>query len=195
MAELVSVPEMLAFLGNPQGADSTLLESILDGVEDQFEAACNRRERPFQGAPDAARLEVRDGTGTPSLFLDYPITTLTSVTLGRNVADLDETLDITDVDVLVYEVGSRRIIRTDGGTFGCLGSPRYVRVTYLPAADLPDLVALAVKRATAAIYRQLGAEDSTSERLSTFSRELLEVFGDGDSVWRAAVHAHWEPRL
>ena len=195
MPDLVSAPELLAFLGNPEGADSTLLESILDGVEDSFEAACNRRERPFQAAPDEARLEVRDGTGTPSLFLDYPITTLTSVTLGRNVADPDETLDIADVDVLVYETGKRRIIRTDGGTFGCLGSPRYVRVTYLPAADLPYLAALAVKRAAAAIYRQLGAEDSTSERLGTFSRELLDVFGDGDSMWRAAVNAHWEPRV
>lgn len=195
MADLVSAPEMLAFLGNPQGADSTLLGSILDGVEEQFEAACNRRERPFQAAPSVARLEVRDGTGTPSLFLDYPITSLTSITLGRSVATPDETLAVANVDVLVHETGTRRIIRTDGGTFGCLGSPRYVRVTYMPAADLPYLAALAVKRATAAVWRQLGSEDSKSERLGTFSRELLEVFGDGDSVWRAAVRAHWEPRI
>lgn len=195
MADLVSAPEMLAFLGNPEGVDRTLLESILDGVEDSFEAACNRRERPFQEAPDVDRLEVRDGTGTASLFLDYPIESLTSITLGRSAASPDETLDTNDVDVLVYEAGSRRIMRTDGGTFGCVGSPRYVRVTYRPQADLPYLAALAVKRATATIFRQLGSEDSTSERLGTFSRELLEVFGENDSVWRAAVRANWEPRI
>ena len=188
-AVLLSLADVKSFIGNVPASDDAVLQSILDSVEDLFLAECNRRERPFLATADTSnRTEVHDGTGTRFLTLHYPISTVqANITLGRSTSDPDETLDYTDVDVLVYVAGKRTIERTDGGIWGAADTPRYVHVTYRAQADKPEGPKLAFKRVCASVYRQRGSEDVSSESLGGFySRDLADV-ANSDPVWRAAV--------
>lgn len=194
MADLVSLDEFKAFLDVSGDAENALLQGILDAIEALLEEQCGRTARPFR-AEQTARVELHDGTGTPVLLLGYPASALTSITLGRVVATPDETLDLTAAsDAVSWSSGKRLVRRTDGGIFGEIGEPNYVRVTYNAADDRPPSAALAVKRVSAAVYRQIGAEDATSERNATYSRDLAKV-ADDDPVWRMAISAQWEPRV
>lgn len=188
-AALVTLAEQKTFLGIAVTTFDTVVQSILDHVEDLLVTQCGRRHRPFSAA-QTARAEVRDGTGTDRIVLDYVVAALTSVKIGRDSSAPNETLDITDVDVLAYAVGKRTLVRVDGGSFGGRGEPRVVHVTYNAAADLPDFCKLAVKRATALIYRQLGSEDAASESIAGYSRTMAKFgrdFVDDDPIWKMAV--------
>lgn len=185
MAELVTLGDVKAFIADVPATDDTMLQSLLDQLEDTLAQDCGRAQRPF--APvQPARQEVHDGNGTGVLWLDYPITALTTLIIGPSVAAPDETLVLTDPEIVAWKVGSARICRVDGGVFPRL--PLRVHVTYDAGADLPPLAALAVTRAAATIYRQRGAEDMTSERLGTWSAEYGAVAA-ADPVWQRAVAA------
>ena len=185
MAELVTLGDVKAFIADVPAADDTMLQSLLDQLEETLEQECGRAERPF--APvQLARQEVHDGNGTAILWLDYPITALTSLIIGPSVAAPDETLDVADPEVVSWKVGSARVCRLDGGVFPRL--PLRVHVTYDAGADLPALAALAVTRAAASIYRQRGAEDVKSEREGGYSADLAAVL-DADPLWQRAVAA------
>ena len=81
MSDLVTVAEMKTYLGDaPASADDPLLSALLDDVEALFEAA-TLREPGWYTAGDT-RTEVRDGTGSRRLYLDYPVSSLTSVKLS-----------------------------------------------------------------------------------------------------------------
>lgn len=199
-AVLVSLAEMQRFLGDPPSEDSDAIQEILNHVEDLFLKACGRHDRPFLATADTtARTEVKDGTGTRYLFLDYPISDLsTDITLGIDTSDLIETLEYDDVDSVVWVAGKRMIERTDGSVWGCYSTPRYVRVTYKAAADMPETPKLALKRATALIYRQRGTEDASRYSLSGYSQDQAKFgreFVDDDPIWLMAVNATREPRL
>lgn len=184
-AALCTLTELKHLVTGTPAADDTLLQELLDAVEDHFVRECGRTLRPFSAAI-TGRVEWRDGTGDCELYLDYPVGTLTEILIGRDATDPDETLDFTDVDVLVYTAGRRRLVRTDSGSFGARNQPKIVRVTYTTAADLPTDCALAVKRVTAAIYRQKGSEDVTHESIEGYSRDLKTIAAD-DPIWGAAV--------
>lgn len=197
MSDLVSLPEARSFLGNPPTEDDALIEALLNDTEGLLESHCNRSERPFSPVI-ASRTEVRDGTGSAYLFLDYPIGDVTSIKLGYDAIDPDETLDPDDLEVVTWAVGSRRIARVDGGKFGCADRSRYVHITYATQADLPEMAKLAVKRVTALIYRQRGAEDATEENIGGYSRVLAKFgrdFMGDDPIWKLAVQSLWEPRV
>jgi len=185
VADLVELDDFKDFLGITDSAQDDLLSVILDGLEDLFESECGRRSRPFSDAL-VGRVEVLDGTGTAKLFLDYPIAALTSIALGADPSEPDETLDPTDFEVVAWTVGRLCIRRVDGCTWGCRGVPNIVRVTYDTQADLPTTAAIAVRRVAATVYRQLGAEDLKSERTSTFSRDLAKA-AEEDPIWCMAM--------
>lgn len=186
MADLVSLPEIVRFLGLDSGTDEELLGELLDHVEGLFEAETGRRRKPFVAS--ATRTEYQDGSGSPVLWLDYPLSTLTSVKLGHDATDPVETLTIGDSDILTYEVGSRRLARTDGGVFGRAGQERYVQIVYTHQADLPEDAQLAIKSACALLYRRRGSEDVKDSSLSGYSQTLATL--SDDPCWSRAVAAH-----
>lgn len=185
MADLVTLSEFSAYLG--ESIDAGVGEPLLDQVEAMLEAASNRTHRPFAAAA-IGRTERHDGTGRPLLYLDYPIAALTSVKLGADVGAPDETLDVADQTTLSWQVARARLQRVDGQVFGETGQPGVVHVTYTTADDLPELAALAVKRAAAALWHQIGQEAVTSERLGAWNAEFRAV--EADPTWQAAVAAY-----
>lgn len=185
MSVLATVESLWDFLGLEWGEEEELLQRLLDEVEAVFVAACGRQHRPFQAA-QSARVEEHDGSGSSSLWLHYPVSSVASVTLGADHEAPAETLGGAD---LAVSTGSRRIRRRDGCAFGALDAPGFVRVTYDAGADLPLGAGLAVVRVTAAVYRQRGSEDVKSERTGSYSSELVAV-ADSDPLWQAAVAAN-----
>lgn len=188
MSDLVSFAELSDYLQLPSDANQTAITALLDRVEGSLEAECDREDLPFQAA-QTARAEWRDGTGTIRLFTHYPIAVLTSITLGRDSANPDETLTVTDVDVVSFSVGDTRITRTDGGKFGAHRSPRQVLVTYDAAAFLPQAARDAVMDVTAGRIRQFGAEGFKSFKLLDSGGSLRNLMSESDA-WRTAVERY-----
>lgn len=187
MPDLVSLADAKVYLGISVTTYDTLLTQLLDELEAQFEMDCGRKALPYAAA--ATRTEVFDGTGCSELYLRYPIATLTSIKIGLDVTDPDETLDVADVEVVVFGVGERRLVRTDCGIFGELGLPRCVTVVYGAGDDLPSGARLAIKRAIALVYQQRGSEDSVRETLADYSRDLQTV--RGEAFWQLAVSTEY----
>lgn len=187
--ELLTLEELQRHLGDQVAEDGELLDRIRLQAISEFVRDCHREHRPFQDA-ESGRVEVRDGTGTREVWVDYPVGALTALTLGRT-ATPDETLDVSDPEVISWKEGDRRIVRVDGGVFGCKGSPNYVRVTYDAQADLPVDAANAVKRRAAAYWRESGTGEATAER-RLGGLEDLPLPSDPDGGWDEAVTAHQE---
>lgn len=192
-AVLVSLSDAKAHCRVTATADDALFQTLIDPTESLFLSQAGRADRPFATAA-TGRVEVKDGTGTPMLMLDYPIASITSIKLGVDSTDPDETLDATDVDVVVFATGKRAIRRSDGGLFRTRGEARVIHVTYSHDADLPDSPKLAIKRAVAAVYRQIGSEDAKSETMPDgYSRQVAAVTED-DPLWGLALKAY-EPNV
>ena len=190
-AALLDLTELKRFIPSTPAGDDTLLQEILDETEDELVRQCGRRLRPFTAA-QTDRAEKRHGNGSPVLYLDYALAEAPSVIkLGRDVSDPDETLDATDVDVVVFEIGRRTLFRTDGGIWGCANDPYVVHVTYDAAADLPLAAQAAVKRMCALVYRQRGAEDTTREQIGGYVRDLAT----SDPIWQGALSVLMDPGL
>lgn len=176
--------------------DDTLIQAIVDSVEDLFCAKAGRKSRPF-ATSTTGRVEVHAGTGTKLLVLDYPVTSasgISSLKIGHDASNPDETLTATDIDTLTVATSSRNIWRTDGATFGELGEPRMIHVTYDTAGDSSnDSASLAIKRVVAQVYRQIGSEDAKSETLPDGYSRTLEHIADADPIWRIALESASEP--
>lgn len=185
MPDLVSVADLKTFLEITSAGDDTLLGALIDHAEGLFESETGRKDAPFIAAA-SARSEVKDGTGSPELYLDYPISDVTSISLGFDSSAFVETLDPDDPDVVVWGISRRRIERVDGGVFGRLDKPRYVTVLYDFQADLPEEAQLAIKRVVGQIYRQRGSEGATREQIGSYIRTMSKIVKD-DPLWRRAV--------
>lgn len=196
MPVLVTLAELKTYLGDaPATADDVLLGALLDDVEALFASETGRTITSFMAA-GSARVEVLDGSNSHDLYVDYPITALTSITLGYNAGAPDETLSVADKNVLVYAVGGRKISRTDGGTWGRFGRSRYVTVTYDYAADLAPSAKLAIKSVAAQAYRRRGSEDVKSETLGSFySHTMVADVAADDPYWPKAVAANARGQL
>jgi hypothetical protein len=196
MSVFVSLAELKTYLGDAPASDDALLTQLIDDVEALFASETGRLLESFTDASDL--VEVLDGTGSPDLYLDYPVAEdgLISVTLGYSATSPDETLDITDPTVLVYGAGSRRLTRVDGGVFGRSGHRRCVIVTYSSVADLPDSAKLAIKSVAAMAYRRRGSEAEKSETIGNFySHTMVSSAATDDPFWRAAVTANARGQL
>jgi hypothetical protein len=194
---LVTLAEIKSYLGDaPASADDALLAQLITDVEALFASETGRAIESFTDADD--RTEVLDGTGTPDLYLDYPVAEdgLISVVLGYNASSPDETLAVADTSVLVYGEGSRRITRVDGGVFGRCGARRCVTVEYEHLGDLPADAKLAIKSVIALAYRRRGSEAEKSETLGAFySHTMVNDAAADDPFWRAAIVANARGQL
>lgn len=188
MPDLVTVADLKTFLDVSGSGDDTLLEDLLDHTEALFEAEAGRIETPFTAAAES-RTEVHDGTGLRTLSLDYPIAVMTTVKIGYDADNPFETLDPSDICVLTFGVGSRRLNRTDGGIFGLAGKPRYVHVTYNHGDDLPGNAKMAIMRVVAQVYRQRGSEDAKYENVGGYIHNLSHLIAE-DPFWLRAVAAN-----
>lgn len=189
---LVELAEAKRYVGveETNDDDNALIQGLLDQTETAFLSAIGRAERPFL-ITEASRTETIDGTGVATLFVGYPIKTLTLITLGYDPAAWDESLDPADRKVLTWKAGTDRIVRVDGCRFGWAGRPNYVQVTYTPQKEAPADAALAITRVVAALYREAGVPESNAER-ALDDQQNLPTVADRDPVWQAAVAAHLE---
>jgi hypothetical protein len=187
-ADLVTLAEFDTWLGGAVAAENDMRTALLEQVEATLERECGRTAIPFRAA-QTGRIEKRDGTGGRSLYMDYAINDITSISLGYVEA---VTLDPDDDDIVRWAAGSRRITRVDGGTFGCHGSPLLVTVTYDAQADLPADAKIAVLRMAATLYRRRGSEEVKSETMGPYSVTYAnaEAFTAADPVWAATVAGH-----
>jgi hypothetical protein len=192
MADLVTLAELKTHLvAVPASADDALLAALLNDVEALFESATLRAPGFYKAGEEIT--EVKDGTGTARLYLEYPLAEdgLVSIKLGYNSASPDETLNVASRAVVVYGEGSRVISRVDGGKFGRIGQPRYVEVVYEHADNLPADAKLAIKSVCAAAYQRRGSEEAQSETTGSFySRTMLDDIASGDPFWKMAVAAN-----
>lgn len=190
-AALLDLAELKRFIEGTPASHDALLQEILDETEEQLLRACGRQFRPFAAA-QSARAEIRDGNSSATLWLDYAIGAAPSaIWLGRDTSSHDEDIDPTDVEAVIYEIGRRRIVRTDGGLWGCSGDPLVVHVTYNAAADLPLTAQKAVKRMCALVYNQRGSEDATREQIGGYVRDLAKT----DPIWEKCVELLEDPGL
>lgn len=189
MAYLVTLTELKDYLGDaPASSDDSLLTELIGNVSAIFETETGRPVGAYQAA-GTARTEVRDGTGSANLYLDYTVSALTSVKLGYDPTVPDETLTVSDKKVIVFSSDSRRLSRTDGGIFGLAGQSRYVQVVYDYGADLPDSAKLAIKSVVASAYRRRGSEEVKSESVGNFySRTMIDELTTSDPYWQVAVN-------
>lgn len=197
--DLLSLDEAQAYLGSGAGVDNDLIQALLDAAFDQLLSDTHRQGRPFQNA-QAGRTEVHRGTAGPIVLLDYPIGSLTTVTLGLDPLEPEETLAVDNVAVMVWESGRRELVRTDGRGWGCYAWPRYVHVTYDAQAFLPAIGKAALMRAVAQLYRNRGSEGSKREKEGSAEREIIQPFTGSsiaadskDAVWMRAVTSLAEP--
>jgi len=188
--DLVSASEAQTTLG--LGAADTDLTALVDQVVARFAAECGREDAPFR-TTQTARTERIDGVRRGTIHTAYPISALTSVKLGYDSTDPDETLDVADPDVIQIVAGTNRIARVDGGIFGpsVIGHesrfPGYVQVVYNAAADLPLDAKRACLREIARIWRQRGAEDAAGEGFGGIRTDLSLAV---DPTWKDAVAMH-----
>lgn len=190
MADLVTLAEALRYIGDVPTEDEELVQDLLDHVEGLFETESGRTATSFRAAANS-RTEVKDGTGHAELYLDFPVSALTSVKLGHDAADPVETLDVADPDIITFGAGSRRLVRTDGGVFGRAGQARYVQVVYNHQADLPEEAQLAIKSVCAIAYRRRGNEEATQDSIGgSYSRTMLQDIAASDPFWQRAVSAN-----
>lgn len=200
-AVLVTASDCKVHMNVTSTGDDSLIQTYVDAVEQLFVAQCGRNGRPFATSA-TGRSEVQAGTGTPLLVLDYPVSSasgITSLKIGYDVSNPDETLTATDIDTLTVATGSRNVWRTDGAHFGKLAEPRVVHITYNHNGDTTvegtDAAKLAIKRAVAAVYRQRGSEDAKSETLPNGYQRTIEEVCSGDRLWHLAVAANGEPAV
>lgn len=188
MPDLVSYATLKDYLQLANDDNQTAITALLEDVEASLEAECDREALPFLAAQSSVA-EWHDGTGIKRLRTHYPIAVLTAITLGRDVSNLVETLVVSDVDVVSFNVGQVTITRTDGGKFGTHRSPRFVLVTYDAAEFLPKLAVIAVKRVTGGYVRQFGAEGFKSFKLLDSSGSLAKLMEETPE-WARAVERY-----
>jgi hypothetical protein len=195
MADLVTLAELKLYLGIDTlvTTDDALLTALLDDVEALFESA-TLRPPGFYTAGDTIT-ETLSGTGTPNLWVSYPIAVdgLVSVTLGYGTST--ETVDLAN---LVYGEGSRCLTRTDGGVFGSVSQRRYVTVEYEHADALAADAKLAVMSVVKSVYDNRGSGSGTtagmkSETIGSFysyTRDDVSAAIAVDSFWQQAVESN-----
>lgn len=188
MSDLVTGSDIIRYLGLADDDPGlSLALSLGPQVEALLLSLCGREGRPWQRSK-LARVERRDGTGRPILFLDYPVKLLTTVKLGHNLTVPDETLVVNDQTVLVWDVGSPKLERVDGGKFGAYGVPGYVTVTYDTGEDAPAQAGLAVLSGIAMLWGQRGSEGVQSESLDgVYSSSMFADMLKQNPVWQSVV--------
>lgn len=198
MADLATAEDLALLLGLTDAQAELaedLLTSLLDGAESLFEADTGRSAIPFLAA-QSGRVEIRDGSRSRKLWLDYPVSAVTAAVIGVDVASPDVTLTVADARSIVWRVGKRELVRTDGGCWQS-GCPSFVKVTYNAQADLPEDAKAAVLRLAAAMWGQRSTLTAgvASETLDNYSvtyvtQSAFAEVARQDPAWAIAVSRH-----
>lgn len=184
----------LVALLDDDSADPALLESALSASADLFSRACGRHERPF-ACGQLGRTETHDGTGSREFYLDYPIAALTSVAVNGTPLTIGST-------GVRFVAGRRRLVRVDGGVFGCVGEPFAIEAVYDAATDLPDAAKRAILNGAAILFRRGGSDGATGEQLGSYRVDYVSAYAgasgalsliEQDPAWREAVRVCAEP--
>lgn len=187
---LVDVEEAQRFLGVTAGTDDDLIGELLASVQSLFENEVGRALAPFSAAQTGYTEILSGGSWSTVLTLAYPIAAVTSVVLGLDVSAPTETLIPASASSVVWRVGGRDLIRTDGG-YWRKTSPKYVKVVYNTQADQPTDVKLAIKRQVARIYNEQGKEGFSSITRGARSWTMADSStAAADPFWAAAVNNH-----
>lgn len=164
---LVAVEDAAQWLGITSETEKASLGPLVEAVESHL---ANITGVTFADA-GAVTDEPHDGTGTPVLWANRPVSALSAVKLGRDVANPTATLDVTDTDVIVIDPRyPRRLVRPLGAVFP-KGS-RNVHLSYTALDSRAAEAAQAVKEAVAFVWRRRGGEEARSERIGSYVREL-----------------------
>jgi len=185
MADLATVADLESWLQIKSGSETATLTRILDSVEDLLE----RLTGQTFAASGAVTDELHDGTGSILLWVDRPVQSWTSVKIGTDPSNPDET--VTDQSAIIAD--GRRLMRRDGKVF-TLGVMN-VRVTYTAASNLPELAKLAVLEAGAYMYRRRGKEHVRSMAQGEFGNFSLMAELDKLPIWSKAVATLSVPNL
>lgn len=193
MSDIVTLAELKVYLGTTTAAaeSDSFWQALLDSVEATYERATLRPIGYYRAAGTIT--EVLDGSGSSTLWLSYPITSITSITLGY---DSTETLDATDISVISYGAGSRVLSRTDGGWFGTTTQRRFVTVVYAHQGNLPADAKLPIMQVVASLYSTRGSEGMKSETLGDFYSYTRDDTQNAASVtesnllWQLSVEAN-----
>jgi hypothetical protein len=186
---LVTYDEQADFLDIPAGTDKELIEDLLAQTTALFEKQVGRTSAPF-GPAQTGRIEIHQGDpGSAVLTLDYPIASITSIGVGRDVALPDETITPSDTSMVVWQVGQPEIARVDGG-YWHRWYPTWVKVVYNTQEYYPADVKLAVKRMVATIYQHRGKEGYTALTRGSRSWSMGGGSGMSDVFWEGAVANH-----
>jgi hypothetical protein len=201
-SDLASGTDLGTFLGlspAPTGATLTSLNRYVDGAVALFQKLTHRTEAPFQDE-ESDRIEIHDGMGQTTILLDYPPDLVTEVTIGRDLDDPSETLDVSDPLQVIWREGDRRLRRTDGKNWQVSwATPGFVKVVYDAQADLPEDVRQAVLRLAGTLYQQQVSGTLTglkSETLDNYSATYADLnttvttTGLADPAWIDVVDAH-----
>jgi hypothetical protein len=146
-----------------------------------------RSNAPF-GTALTARTEVHQGdSGSAVLTLDYPIASITSIGIGRSVTVPDETIIPTDTNAVLWQPGTRDLIRVDGGYWRGWYHPTWVQVVYNTQDYQPDDVKLAIKQKVALIYQGRGKEGFSSVTRGSRSWTMADPASQG-TEWDRAIN-------
>lgn len=183
MAALVTLGDFKTYLKYTKTDQDTLLQAILDAVEEHLE---NETDQVFQ-ASGAVTDELRSGDGTKVLYLRRPASAITNIKVSAlsDASNPQETIPAADVKI--DPENGRRVVRVQNGVFrrGTFN----LFATYTAAANLPKIATEAVKEGGAMVYRLRGSEHVISESLGELGSHVLEVerrFGRLP-MWDAAV--------
>jgi hypothetical protein len=187
MSKLVTLDDMITHLKLKKASGDVRynIQRLLDAVEDNLARECNREF----GAAATIVDEPHDGSGTKLAYTNKPIAVLNGIKLGRKK---ESTLTHNDADIVVYAIGSRKIVRTDGCVWP--EGVRNVWLSYDAAADIPELAILAVKDVVALTFRRMGSEDSRSEKIGDHWQQMVLAI-DESLWWSQAISLLHRPTL
>ena len=177
MAKLVTVAEVKSWL--EIAANDSSKDQQLDALATRIEALLERvKNRVFFASAASVTVAV-NGTGERWLYLDRPVTSLTTVKIGVDPNNPSETLTPGVTTVIAQ---GRRLYRQDGGIFPC--GVANVHVTYAAGSSLDEEARQAVLEGVALVWRSRGSEDAVSETHGSFSHTLRKDFMELPS-WKA----------
>lgn len=158
-------------------AFETYLSDLMTNVEALLAGDCNVT---FAAGATISN-EAHDGTGGEVFYTDYPISTLTSVKVGIDVASPDETL--TTIPDEISFSGSRVIRR--GGVWP-LGL-KNLFVSYTSADYKPAVAKQAFFEGIAFLYRRRGKEHVASQTVGELGSLEAAARFDLLPAWKRAV--------
>ncbi len=194
-AVLVTFAEVAGYLGQKESfagdfADADAWKTFIDGLTDRVEALLEAECNVSFAAEAAYTNEPHDGTGTPIIYADHPIKTLTSVKVGIDASspDTEYTSQPDDVDFHGARIMLRGGIGATEPYYGVFPvGLKNVYITYTGEAYAPAVAKQAVLEGVAFLYRRRGHEHLVSESVGEMGSLQSAARFDFLPAWKRAV--------